>query len=214
MERRRLFLCEVCGTRAAASVTRSLWLYPFGLGGSVQTAGTASAQRSRYRCGVYMMMMCRSMRSINKGSSGGSVFEMHGNVIGVNNSHLGRPEASAALASRYSRCDRETRGQPAQGQGPYNAGHDRRAGGAGHAEHRRQSWLEAGEEATVDSTEAGGPAAKAGIEAGDVITSINGNLRKDCCDDARSVGAMALRESGEKRRPARGRNENRDADVA
>ncbi len=45
--------------------------------------------------------------------------------------------------------------------------------------------------AMVDNPQANSPAAKAGIEAGDVITALNGNAVKDSRDLARSVGAMA-----------------------
>jgi serine protease Do len=47
------------------------------------------------------------------------------------------------------------------------------------------------EGAIVDEPQAGSPAAKAGIEAGDVITAINGTPVKDSRDLARKVGVTA-----------------------
>jgi len=45
--------------------------------------------------------------------------------------------------------------------------------------------------AMVDNPQADSPAAKAGIEAGDVITSVNGNEVKDSRDLARTISTMA-----------------------
>jgi serine protease Do len=45
--------------------------------------------------------------------------------------------------------------------------------------------------AMVDEPQSGSPAAKAGIEAGDVITAVNGTQVKDARDLARTVGRMA-----------------------
>jgi serine protease Do len=43
----------------------------------------------------------------------------------------------------------------------------------------------------VAEPQAGSPAAKAGIESGDVITAVNGHAVKDPRDLARQIGAMA-----------------------
>ena len=45
--------------------------------------------------------------------------------------------------------------------------------------------------ALVAEPQADGPAVKAGIEAGDVITAVNGHAVKDARDLARQIGAMA-----------------------
>jgi serine protease Do len=45
--------------------------------------------------------------------------------------------------------------------------------------------------AIVADPQAGGPAAKAGVEAGDVITALNGTPVKDSREVARKIGAMA-----------------------
>jgi serine protease Do len=47
------------------------------------------------------------------------------------------------------------------------------------------------EGALVTEPQANGPAAKAGIESGDVITSVNGEAIKDARELARSIGALA-----------------------
>src|ERR1700688_4485972 len=43
----------------------------------------------------------------------------------------------------------------------------------------------------VGEPQNGSPAAKAGIESGDVITAVNGTLVKDARDLARTIGMMA-----------------------
>jgi len=47
------------------------------------------------------------------------------------------------------------------------------------------------EGAMVDEPQSGSPAAKAGIQSGDVITALNGTPVKDSRDLARKVAAMA-----------------------
>ena len=47
------------------------------------------------------------------------------------------------------------------------------------------------EGAIVDEAQADGPAAKAGVESGDVITAVNGDAVKDSRDLAKKIGALA-----------------------
>src|SRR5262249_58825507 len=51
--------------------------------------------------------------------------------------------------------------------------------------------LKASEGALVADPQANGPAAQAGIMAGDVIIAVNGNPVKDARDLARQIGSMA-----------------------
>jgi serine protease Do len=51
--------------------------------------------------------------------------------------------------------------------------------------------LKKAEGAMVDEPQSGSPAAKAGIESGDVITAVNGTQVKDARDLARTIGTMA-----------------------
>ena len=51
--------------------------------------------------------------------------------------------------------------------------------------------LKKAEGAMVDEPQAGSPAAKAGIQSGDVITAVNGTPVKDARDLARTIGMMA-----------------------
>ena len=56
---------------------------PFGLGGTV-TSGIVSAQLRNTGGGAYDRFI-QTDASINRGNSGGPLFDMHGNVIGINN---------------------------------------------------------------------------------------------------------------------------------
>ncbi len=47
------------------------------------------------------------------------------------------------------------------------------------------------EGAIVDEAEANGPAAKAGVQSGDVITAVNGDAVKDSRDLAKKIGALS-----------------------
>jgi serine protease Do len=51
--------------------------------------------------------------------------------------------------------------------------------------------LKKAEGAMVDQPQSGSPAAKAGIQSGDVITAVNGTQVKDARDLARTIGMMA-----------------------
>jgi serine protease Do len=55
--------------------------------------------------------------------------------------------------------------------------------------------LKKAEGALVAQPQADGPAAKAGIEAGDVITAVNGEQVKDARDLAKKIGALAPKAS-------------------
>ena len=58
--------------------------------------------------------------------------------------------------------------------------------------------------ALVDEAQPDTPAAKAGIQAGDVITAVNGTAIKDSRSLAREISAMAPGSTREARHPAQG----------
>jgi len=62
---------------------------------------------------------------------------------------------------------------------------------AGNVGYRRQPWSEERRGALVAEPQANGPAAKAGIESGDIITAVNGQSIKDARELARTVGSLA-----------------------
>src|SRR6202034_2580004 len=142
---------------------------PFGLGGTV-TAGIVSARGRDIGAGPYDDYV-QIDAPINKGNSGGPAFDVNGNVIGVNAAIYSRsggsvgigfdiPAGTAKLVvAQLKDKGYITRGwlgvqvQPVTAHIADSLGMEQRRG------------------ALVDNPQDGSPAAKAGIEAGDVITA-------------------------------------------
>ena len=162
---------------------------PFGLGGTV-TAGIVSARGRDIGSGPYDDYI-QIDAPINKGNSGGPAFNMDGEVIGVNTAIFSPsggsvgigfdiPAATAKMVvaqlKEHGRIDRAWLGVQIQ---PVTA------------EIADSLGLKKAEGAIVAQPQAGSPASKAGIVAGDVITEIDGKAIKDSRELARKVGMMA-----------------------
>ncbi|HVX77496.1 MAG TPA: Do family serine endopeptidase [Bradyrhizobium sp.] len=161
---------------------------PFGLGGTV-TAGIVSARGRDIGEGAYNDFI-QIDAPVNKGNSGGPTFNVKGEVIGVNTAIFSPSGGSIGVAFdipaetvRLVVDQLKTKG------------------------HVTRSWIgvrvqtitpalaEALEwkkavGALVAQLEPDGPAAKQGIEVGDIITSVNDRGVKDPRDLARTVGSM------------------------
>jgi serine protease Do len=161
---------------------------PFGLGGTV-TAGIVSARGRDIGSGPYDDYV-QIDAPINKGNSGGPAFDTDGNVIGVNTAIFSPsggsvgigfdiPAATAKLVVNQlkekgyvTRAWLGVQVQPVTSEIADSLG------------------LKLARGALVDDPQPGSPAAKAGIEAGDVITSLNGTEVKDGRDLARNISEM------------------------
>ncbi len=162
---------------------------PFGLGGTV-TAGIVSARGRDIGAGPYDDYV-QIDAPINKGNSGGPAFDMSGNVIGVNTAIFSPsggsvgigfdiPATTAKLVvAELKDKGRVTRGWLGVQVQPVTADIADSLG------------LKQAKGAMVDNPQAGSPAAKAGIAAGDVITAVNGTGVKDSRDLARTISMMA-----------------------
>jgi len=162
---------------------------PFGLGGTV-TAGIVSARGRDIGAGPYDDFV-QIDAPVNKGNSGGPTFDVDGNVIGVNTAIFSPSGGSVGIAfaipaptvktvvAQLKDNGKVTRGwigvqiQPVTEEIADNLG------------------LKSQQGALVSEPQANGPATKAGIMAGDVITAVNGNPVKDARDLARQIGSMA-----------------------
>jgi serine protease Do len=162
---------------------------PFGLGGTV-TAGIVSAEGRDIGSGPYDDYI-QIDAPINKGNSGGPAFDTDGNVIGVNTAIFSPSGGSVGIGfdipaetvkmvvAQLKDNGHVTRGwmgvqiQTVTANIADSLGM-KQAGGA-----------------IVDEPQAGSPAAKAGIEAGDVITAVNGTPLKDSRELARKIGMIA-----------------------
>jgi len=162
---------------------------PFGLGGTV-TAGVVSARGRDIGSGPYDDFI-QIDAPINKGNSGGPAFDVNGNVIGVNTAIYSPSGGSVGIGfdipadtaklvvAQLKDKGSVTRGWIGVQIQPVTAGIADSLG------------LKKAEGAMVDEPQQGSPAAKAGIESGDVITAVNGAPVKDARDLARTIAMMA-----------------------
>jgi serine protease Do len=162
---------------------------PFGLGGTV-TAGIVSARGRDIGAGPYDDYV-QIDAPINKGNSGGPAFDVDGNVIGVNTAIFSPSGGSVGIGfdipadtakmvvAQLKKDGRVTRGWIGVQIQPVTAGIADSLG------------LKSAQGAMVDEPQKDSPAAKAGIESGDVITAVNGTAVKDARDLARTIGTMA-----------------------
>ncbi|HZT26059.1 MAG TPA: Do family serine endopeptidase [Pseudolabrys sp.] len=162
---------------------------PFGLGGTV-TAGIVSARGRDIGASPYDDFI-QIDAPVNKGNSGGPSFDTEGNVIGVNTAIFSPSGGSVGIAfdipadtvknvvTQLKEHGSVTRGwigvqiQPVTKDIADSLG------------------LKKAEGALVAEPQPNSPAAKAGIQAGDVITAVNGQEVKDARDLAKKIGSMA-----------------------
>jgi len=145
---------------------------PFGLGGSV-TAGIVSARQRDINAGPYDDFL-QTDASINRGNSGGPMFNMDGEVVGINSAIYSPSGGSVGIGFAIpSNLAKPIIDQLRQ------FGHPRR----GWIGVRIQSvspelaeglHLQSSKGALIASVTAGGPAEEAGIKQGDVVLKFDG----------------------------------------
>jgi serine protease Do len=162
---------------------------PFGLGGTV-TAGIVSAMGRDIGAGPYDDFI-QIDAPINKGNSGGPTFDINGNVIGVNTAIYSPDGGSVGIGfdvpadtakkvvEQLEEHGRVVRGWLGVRVQPVTTDIADSLG------------MKKVEGAIVAEPEAGSPAAKAGVMAGDVITAVNGKDIKDSRDLARRIAPIA-----------------------
>jgi serine protease Do len=162
---------------------------PFGLGGTV-TAGIVSARGRDIGAGPYDDYI-QIDAPINKGNSGGPAFNVDGNVIGVNTAIYSPSCGSVGIGfdipadtakmviAQLKEHGNVIRGWLGVQIQPVTPGIAESLG------------MKKAEGALVDEAQADSPAAKAGVQTGDVITAVNGSPVKDSRELVRTVGGMA-----------------------
>ena len=162
---------------------------PFGLGGTV-TAGIVSARGRDIGAGPYDDYM-QIDAPINKGNSGGPAFDVNGDVVGVNTAIYSPsggsvgigfdiPAATAKMVvAQLKEHGQVTRGWLGVQIQPVTASIAEALG------------LKKAQGAIVDEVTSNSPAAKAGLESGDVVTGVNGASIKDARELTRKIGASA-----------------------
>jgi serine protease Do len=161
---------------------------PYGLGGTV-TAGIVSASGRDIGAGPYDDYI-QIDAPINKGNSGGPTFDTNGNVIGVNTAIYSPSGGSVGIGfdvpaatvkqviAQLKDKGSVTRGWLGVQVQPVSAGIAESLG------------MKNATGALVDDAQPDTPAAKAGIQPGDVITAVNGNAIKDSRSLAREISEM------------------------
>jgi serine protease Do len=162
---------------------------PFGLGGTV-TAGIVSASGRDIGSGPYDDFI-QIDAPVNKGNSGGPAFNMQGEVVGVNTAIYSPSGGSVGIAFSIPAMTVKNVIAQLKDQGSVSRGWigvqiqpvtQDIADGMG---------LKQAQGALVADPQKDGPAAKAGVEAGDVITAANGQSVKDARELARIIGGFA-----------------------
>jgi len=162
---------------------------PFGLGGTV-TAGIVSARGRDIGAGPYDDFI-QIDAPVNKGNSGGPTFDVEGNVIGVNTAIFSPSGGSVGIAFAIPADTVKSVIAQLRDKGSVTRGWigvqiqsvtQDIADGMG---------LKQTTGALVSEPQPDSPAVKAGIQSGDVITSVNDAPVHDARDLARRIGTMA-----------------------
>lgn len=169
---------------------------PLGLGGTV-TAGVVSAYgRQIDQATTPYVDYMQIDAPINRGNSGGPTFDVHGRVIGVNSAIYSPNGYSVGIgfAIPADVADRVTRSLISGGA--VQRGYVGISIGPVTADVREALALAAGTDgARVTAVNADGPAARGGLEFGDIVVAVNGEDIDDASDLTRRVGAVAVGET-------------------
>ncbi|WP_296721523.1 Do family serine endopeptidase [Erythrobacter sp.] len=146
---------------------------PFGLGGTVTSGIISAVYRNTGQGGAYDRYI-QTDASINRGNSGGPLFDMRGNVIGINNAIFSPSggsvgigfaipaEIAAPIVEQLKAGQEIERGYLGVGLAPINEDFAASLG------------LEKRQGEFVQTVQDDSPAARAGLRPGDIITKVNG----------------------------------------
>ena len=162
---------------------------PFGLGGTV-TAGIVSASGRDIGNGPYDDFI-QIDAPVNKGNSGGPAFNTNGEVIGVNTAIYSPSGGSVGIAFSIPAPTVKNVIAQLKDKGSVSRGWIGVQIQPVTSDIADSLGLKKAEGALVAEPQANGPAAKAGIESGDVITAVNGETVKDARELARTIGGLA-----------------------
>src|SRR4249920_1895262 len=166
---------------------------PFGLGGTV-TAGIVSARGRDIGASAYDDFI-QIDAPVNKGNSGGPTFDTEGNVIGVNTAIFSPSGGSVGIAFAIPSDTVSSVVAQLKDHGSVTRGWIGVQIQPVTQDIADSLGLKKAEGALVAEPQPDSPAAKSGIAAGDVITSVDGNPVKDARDLAKRIGAMAPKTS-------------------
>src|SRR6202171_3947445 len=162
---------------------------PFGLGGTV-TAGIVSASGRDIGNGPYDDFI-QIDAPVNKGNSGGPAFNTEGEVMGVNTAIYSPSGGSVGIAFSIPAPTVKNVIAQLKDKGTVSRGWIGVQIQAVTQDIADSIGLKQAEGALVADPQKDGPAAKAGVEAGDIITAVNGQSVKDARELARIIGGFA-----------------------
>ena len=161
---------------------------PFGLGGTV-TAGIVSASGRDIGAGPYDDFI-QIDAAVNKGNSGGPAFNLNGDVVGVNTAIFSPSGGSVGIGFAIPAQTAKLVVDQLIKTGSVSRGWIGVQIQPVSKEIAELLGLAKDEGALVAEPQTDGPAAKAGITAGDVITAVNGNTVADPRDLAKKIAAV------------------------
>jgi len=162
---------------------------PFGLGGTV-TAGIVSARGRDIGAGPYDDFI-QIDAAVNKGNSGGPTFDVDGNVIGVNTAIFSPSGGNVGIAFDIPAETVKTVVAQLRDHGAVTRGWIGVQIQPVTADIADSLGMKNARGALVAEPQSDSPADKAGIKAGDVIVSVNGETVEDARTLARRISSMA-----------------------
>jgi serine protease Do len=161
---------------------------PFGLGGTV-TAGIVSAKGRDIGEGPYDQFI-QIDAPINQGNSGGPLFTQDGKVVGVNSAILSPTGGSIGIGFAIPSNVVKTVAAQLEASGHVTRGYLGLASQPVTEQMAKALHLSDDSGALVASVVPNGPAAKAGVQPGDVVQAINGDKVANPRDLAVDVAAV------------------------
>jgi serine protease Do len=162
---------------------------PYGLSETV-TAGIVSARGRDIGAGPYDDFL-QVDAPMNKGNSGGPTFDVDGNVVGVNTAIFSPSGGSIGIGFAIPAETVKTVVSQLKDKGEVTRGWLGVQIQPVTADIADSMGLKTTQGALVAQPQADSPAAKAGIQAGDVITAVDGQPVKGSHELARKIGAMS-----------------------
>ncbi len=161
---------------------------PFGLGGTV-TAGIVSARGRDIGAGPYDDFL-QIDAAVNRGNSGGPTFDTDGNVVGVNTAIVSPTGSSVGIAFAIPGATVKAVVTQLRDTGKVSRGWIGAHLQEVTADLAEGLGLNGTRGALVAEPQPGAPAAKSGIESGDVIVSINGKEVRDSREVVRNISTL------------------------
>ena len=168
---------------------------PFGLGGTV-TAGIVSARGRDIGAGPYDDFL-QIDAAVNRGNSGGPAFNLNGEVVGINTAIFSPSGGSVGIAFAIPATTAKNVVDQLIKTGSVSRGWIGVQIQPVSKEIAESLGLAEEKGALVAEPQADGPAAKAGVAAGDVITAVNGDKVADPRDLAKKIAAISAGKDAE-----------------